>query len=412
MMRLRTAGLLTCLFLLLPGMFRAFAADSDLEKEFRREIALYRIPPDESRSLRKDQDGLPVTEERLKAVVSNFYSWLYPLSPTFLKRFKIKGVVFKDTLYDGDGDVVQRRLAGGNLFLDADLKADQFYTSAFYLQFQFLSRSDTVKWMKLNPDAFSYENTRGNLVGRTRQKLEEVVAEWDQYFVSRASMYSAEMDMAQFFAYLVVKGPGSVALIGGDRPVLKKKAELMLSLLKTAKAAESGYWETILAPDLAKLKTYSPEALAVRLYYEYSGRWTVPAYKDEKGEIVTPPVRRMTDEVDVAGRKVNPLVLALTVNDMTLFRFLAEHKVDPNVSSSDGQSALQLAIRNNEPEQVKLLLDNGARVSLEIARAGTASGVKAEIVKLMTPYLPGVKELSDPPAKPKSKTAASGERNP
>ena len=411
-MRLRTAGLLTCLFLMLPGMFRVFAADSELEKEFRREIALYRIRPDKSRSLRKDPDGLAVTEEQFRDAVANFYGWLYPLSPSFLKRFKFKSVVFKDTLYDRDGNIMQRRVAGDDLFLDADLKAEQFYTSVFYLQLQLLSRSDTVKWTKLNPDAFSYENSRGNVTGRAKQKLDELLADWDQYFVSRASFYSPEMDMAQVFMYLVAKGPGSVTLIGGEYPVLKKKADMMISLLNSTKAAESGYWETIIAPDLARLKTYSPEALAVRLFHEYSGRWTVPPYKDGKGETITPPVRRMTDEVEVAGRKINPLVLALTVNDMKLFRFLAEHKVDPNVTSSDGVSALVLAIRNNDPEQVKLLLDNGAQVSREAARAGTASGVNAEIVKLMTPYLPGVKQLSDPVAKPKSKTAASGERNP
>ena len=412
MMRLRTAGLLLFLFLLLPGMFRAFAADSDLEKEFRREIALYRIRPDRSRSVRKDPDGLAVTEERFQAVVASFYDMLYPVPPSFLKRFKFKSVIFKDTVYDRDGGMFQHRVVGDDLFLDADLKEEQFYTNIFYLQLRLMSRTNTVKWSKLNPDAFSYENARGNVTGRAKQKLEEVIADWDQYFVSRASMYSPEMDMAQFFTFLMLRGPGSVALIGGDYPVLKKKAEMMIDILTSTKAVESGYMETILAPDLTKLKTYSPEALSVRLYYEYSGRWRVPSYKNEAGETVTPPVRKMTDDVEVAGRKVNPLILALTVNDMKLFRFLAEHKVDPNVSSPSGVSALVLAIRNNDPEQVKALLENRANVSPEAARAGTASGVNSEIVKLMTPYLPGVKQMDDPSAKPKSKPAASGERKP
>ena len=412
MMRLRTAGLLLFLCLLLPGMFRAFAADPDLEKEFRREIALYRIRPDSSRSLRKDPDGLAVPEERFKDIVANFYDMLYPVPPSFLKRFKFKSVIFKDTVYDRDGDMYQHRVDGDDLFLDADLKEEQFYTSLFYLQLRLMSRTNTVKWSKLNPDAFSYENSRGNVTGRAKQKLDEVIADWDQYFVSRASMYSPEMDMAQFFTFLMLRGPGSAALTGDDHPVLKTKAEMMIDILTSTKAVESGYMETILAPDLAKLRKYSPEALSVRLYYEYSGRWKVPPYKDESGGIVTPSARRMTDDVEVAGSMVNPLVLALTVNDMKLFRFLAEHKVDPNVSSASGVSALVLAIRNNDPEQVKALLENGATVSPEAARAGTASGVNAEIVKLMTPYLPGVKQLDDPVAKPKSKTAASGERRP
>lgn len=411
-MKLRTAGLLLFLFLLLPGMFRAFAADADLENEFRREIALYRIRPDRSRSIRKDPDGLAVTEERFKEAVANFYDMLYPVPPSFLKRFKFKSVIFKDTVYDRDGEMYQHRVDGDDLFLDADLKDEQFYTNLFYLQLRLMSRTNTVKWSKLNPDAFSYEDARGNVIGRARQKLEEVIAEWDGYFVSRASMYSPEMDMAQFFTFLMLRGPGSIALTGDDHPVMKKKAEMMIDILTSTKAVESGYMETILAPDLAKLKKYSPEALAVRLYYEYSGRWKVPPYKDEAGETVTPPARRMPDDVEVAGRKVNPLILALTVNDMKLFRYLAEHKVDPNVTSPTGVSALVLAIRNNDPEQVKLLLDCRANVTPEAVRAGTASGVNAEIVKLMTPYLPGVKQLDDPVAKPKSKSAASGGRNP
>jgi len=412
MMRLRTVGLLLFLFLLLPGMFRAFAADPDLEKEFRREIALYRIRPDRSRSIRKDPDGLPVAEDRFKDVVANFYDMLYPVPPSFLKRFKFKSVIFKDTVYDRDGGMYQHRVVGDDLFLDSDMQDEQFYTNLFYLQLRLMSRTNTVKWTKLNPDAFSYENSRGNVTGRAKQKLEEVVANWDQYFVSRASMYSPEMDMAQFFTFLILRGPGSIALTGDDHPVMKKKSEMMVDILTSTKAVESGYMETILAPDLTKLKTYSPEALSVRLYYEYSGRWKVPAYKDESGETVTPTARRMTDDVEVAGRKVKPLILALTVNDMKLFRFLAENKIDPNVSSPAGVSALVLAIRNNEPEQVKALLDNGANVTPEAARAGTASGVNSEIVKLMTPYLPGVKQMDDPVAKPKSKSAASGERRP
>ena len=118
----------------------------------------------------------------------------------------------------------------------------------------------------------------------------------------------------------------------------------------------------------------------------------------------------MTDDVEVAGRMVNPLVLALTVNDMKLFRFLAENKVDPNVSSASGVSALVLAIRNNDPEQVKALLEAGAKVTQEAARAGTASGVNAEIVKLMNTYLPGVRQSAGPEKK-QDKSSGTGKNS-
>ena len=101
-----------------------------------------------------------------------------------------------------------------------------------------------------------------------------------------------------------------------------------------------------------------------------------------------------------------PLILALETKNDRLFRLLMQHKADPNVVNDRKVSALMLAITNNEPEQVKSLLEAGAKVTQEAARAGTASGANAEIVKLMNSYLPGVRQ-SDVPEK-KSKNKASG----
>ena len=424
MTNLRTVAFLLFLLSLLPMQSRVFAADSEVEKDFRREISIYHIRPDSSRSLKKDPDGLPVSESRYRQGVEDFYNRLYPLTPSFLKRLKLKNVIFKDTLYDRDGHVAQRRLLGDDLFLDVDITEESFLNSVFLLQFAFISHGDVVKWEKLNPDAFSYENTRGNVRGRAKQKLDEILAEWDRYFVSRAAMYSPEMDMAQTFTYLIRKGPASAVLTGDDdRPVIQKKAKQLIDLLVSIKAFDSGCMDTLLALDLNALKKYSPEALSIRLYHEYAGLWTVPLPKPaadpaaatDSGTDKTPapaaavqfaPPRKIGEDVEVAGAKVNPLVLALTVNDMKLFRLLIDNKVDPNVSKN-GVSALQLAIRNNDPEQVQMLLSAGAKVTLEIARAGTASGVKAEIVKLMTPFLPGVKQMDEPPAKQDRKNAGS-----
>jgi len=405
---LRTVAFLLLTLSLLPASLPVSAADADLEKEFKRDIALYRIRPDSSRSLRKDADGTPVSESRFRQSVESFYRRLYPLSPAFLKRLKIKSVVFKDTLYNRDGDVVQRAIVGDDLFMDADLVDELFYTSLFYLQFRFMSGGAVSKWEKLNPDGFVYEEKRGNVTGHAKQKLDAVLAEWDQYFVSRTGMYSPEMDMALTFVYLLAKGPASVTLTSGERPVIQKKAQLLSEQLVSLKAFDPGYLDTLLAVDLAKLKKYSPEALSVRLFMEFTGAWTVPPSEDG-----TPaPVRKPDDDVEVAGQKIKPLILALTVNDFRLFRQLVGSGADPNVSSKDGLNALRLAIRNNDPEEVKLLLDAGAKVSQETARAGTASGIHADIVKLMAAYLPGGKQADASGAKRKPQAAGSGERRP
>ena len=370
------------------------AADLDLEKDFRQEIALYRIRPDQSRSLKRDADGTPVSEARLKEAVERFYGWLYPLDPVFLKRFQIKNVVFKDSVLDRDGNTQQRRLIGNDLFLDADLDEKQFYTSIFYLQTTLMPRSYLGHWNKLNPDGFVYEATRGTLTGSAQKKLDAALAEWDKYFVSRTGMYSTERDMALTFAYMVTKGPDATAFVKKNSPAVQKKFDMIADILESVKAVERGYMQTLMAEDLSKLKTYSPYALSVRLERGYSGVWSSPRIAGEKGE---EEADRMTgDSIEVAGRKVNSLILALETKNRRLFDILMRNKVNPNVANDKKVNALMLAIANNDPEQVKAMLDAGANVTQDAARAGTAPGVNAEIVKMLNSYLPGVRQSEMP----------------
>ena len=390
------------------------AAELDLEKDFRQEIALYRIRPDQSRSLKRDPDGTPVSESQLKEAVQAFYDRLYLLDPVFLKRFQIKSVVFKDTVYDREGKTHQRRMVGNDLLLDADLDEKQFYGSLFYMQISLMPKTYLGRWNKLNPDGFEYEQTRGNLSGNAQKKLDAVLAEWDKYFVTRTGMYSTEMDMALTFAYMMGKGPGATAFVKRNAPDVQKKIDMIVEILESVKAVERGYMQTLLAEDLSKLKTYVPYALSVRLEREYSGVWSAP--KDDDGEAddnqaAAQPARKIGDPVDVAGRNVNPLILALETKNNRLFKVLMQNKADPNVLNDKKASALMLAIANNDPEQVKNLLGAGAKVTQESARAGTASGVNAEIVKMLTPYLPGVRQTEKPETKPSGRASGTAKRN-
>ena len=386
-----------------------YAADLDLAKDFKREIALYHIRPDQSRSLKRDSDGTPVSEAQLKETVQNFFDRLYPLDPAFLKRFQFRSVVFKDTVYDRDGETHQMRRGGNDLYLDADLAAQQFYVNMFYLQLSVMPRTYLEHWNKLNPDGFKYENTRGSLSNSAQKKLDAVLAEWDKHFVNRSGMYSTEMDMALTFAYMVEKGPAATVFVKNNSPDVQKKFDLIVDILESVKAAERGYMQTLLADDLSKLKTYVPYALSVRLEREYSGEWSVQAddkETDNDAEEASSP-RKTGDPVEVAGRKVIPLILALETKNNRLFGILMRNKVNPNVVNDRKVSALMLAIANNDPEQVKGLLDAGAKVTQEAARAGSASGVNAEIVKMMNSYLPGVRQSAKPETKkPEKKTAA------
>ena len=385
------------------------AADLDLEKEYKREVALYHIRPDQSRSLKRDPDGTPVSEPQLKKAAQDFYDRLYPLDPVFLKRFQFKSVVFKDTVYTRDGESRQQRRVGSDLYMDADLSIQQFYVNMFYLQVSVMQRTYLERWNKLNPDGFKYEDTRGNLSNSAQKKLDAVLAEWDKHFVSRTGMYSTEMDMALTFAYMVEKGPGATRFVKENSPDVQKKFDLIVDILESVKAVERGYMQTLLTDDLSKLKSYVPYALAVRLEREYSGVWSA-SENDEEMEPEAEESKKtfkIGDPVEVAGRKVNPLILALETRNDRLFKVLMENKVDPNVANDKKVSALMLAIANNDPEQVKVLLKAGAKVTQEAARAGTASGVNADIVKQMKSYLPGVRSASAAQNLPNSEKKAS-----
>ena len=389
--------------------FSAFCLDA--EKEYKREIALYRIRPNQTQSLKQDVNGTPVSEAQLETSVRSFYEQLYLLDPTFLKRFKFKEVVFKDTLLDFDGNQYQHRKDDGTLFLDADLDDQQFYANMFYLQIPSIPRQNLNRWNKLNPDGFSYESSRGSLSGPAQKKLDAVLAEWDKYFVSQTGFYSTEMDMALTFAYMLEKGPDATAFVRKNSPTVLKKFDLMFDILETVKAVEPGFMQTLVADDLSKLKTYSPRALSVRLYKEFAGDWNEarrnelsggsPEENEKKGK------DRFNAPVTVAGHKIVPLTLALEVNDFRLFSLLMKNKADPNAVNERKVSALMLAISNNDPEEVKLLLEAGAKVTPEAARVGTAAGANAEIVKLLKKYLPGVKKTDAPEKKPADK--ASGD---
>ena len=379
------------------------AADLDLQKEYKHEIALYRISPDQVRSLRRDPDGTPVSEPQLKVAVRNFYDWLYPLDPVFLKRIKFKTVIFKDTVYDRDGKAFQMLPAEDDLFVDADLDEKQFYTNLFYRQLPAIPRIYLEHWNKLNPDGFSYENTRGSISAQTKKKLEAVLLDWDKYFVSRTGLYSTEMDMAQTFTYMITRGPDATAFVKKNSPDVQKKFDMIVDILESIKAVERGYMQTLLADDLSQLKTFVPYALSVRLEREYSGIWSA----SKTGGDQTGPGSRIGDPVEVAGRKIIPLILALETKNSRLFSVLMQNKVDPNVASEKKVSALMLAIANNDPEQVEALLEAGANVTQEAARAGTASGVNAEIVRILKSYLPGVRP-SDTAERKKPDRASGG----
>ena len=386
----------------------------DLEKDYKREIALYRIRPNQVRSLKRDSNGTPVSEAELESAVRLFYEQLYLMDPGFLKHLKVKEVVFKDTVLDFDGKRYQHRLLDGTLFLDADLDDNRFYVNMFYLLIPDMPRSYLTRWNKLNPDGFLYEYTRGTPSGQAQKKLDAVLSDWDKYFVSQSGLYATEMDMAVTFAYMVMKGPDATAFVKEHSPTVQKKFEVVTDVLESMKVFEPGFMQTLLAEDLSKLKIYSPRALSVRLYQEFLGQW-----HDSKSEELTEGdpekmeeygKKRFSAPVEVAGRKIIPLILALEVNDIRLFRLLMENGADPNVANAKKATALMLAISNNDPEEVKLLLKAGAKVTPEAARAGTASGVNAEIVSLLKSYLPGVKK-SDPSEKKQTGRASGAKRS-
>ena len=267
-------GLISIFAALTAVLFSFPVLCQDLEKDFKDEIALYRIRPDQVQSLRRDSNGVPLSESRLKQVVQAFYDRLYPLGPSFLKPFKLKSVVFKDTLYDPEGTQTTAEIRGGEFFMDADMTESMFYTTVMFMLETAMSSSYKARWPKFNPDGFIYENKRGSNTKAGQKKLDAVLAEWDKYFVSRMAMYSVEYDIAETFSYMIRKGPDATAFVQENSPDVQKKFDMVIDILESVKSCSQGYMQTLVTTDLSKLKTYSPSALAVRLFREYSGVWS------------------------------------------------------------------------------------------------------------------------------------------
>ena len=158
-----------CLFAAMAAFLCTISAFGlDVEKEYRREISLYHIRPDQARSLKRDSNGTPVSEPQLETAVRVFYEQFYLLGPDFLKRFKIKEVVFKDSVLDHNGKTYQHRMISGDLFLDADLDDRQFYVNMFYLQIPAIPRPYLTRWDKLNPDRYFSKFVAGNIRSASR----------------------------------------------------------------------------------------------------------------------------------------------------------------------------------------------------------------------------------------------------
>ena len=198
--------------------------------------------------------------------------------------------------------------------------------------------------------------------------------------LERAMIAQANPADAEILQHFFKTGPGQYGegdkFLGCKNPVTRRTAKAFraLPVREAVRAAHSEWHEVRLCALLVLLGHYESK---------------------KAGE----KERKPGEPVEIAGRKINPLILSLETGNTRLFKLLMENKADPNVVNEKKVSALMLAIANNDSEQVKLLLEAGAKVTSDAARAGTASGVNAEIVNLMKSYLPGVRHLDAPEKK-------------
>ena len=336
-----TIGASALLLCFIPA---SMADIKDIQKKYRAEARRYGFSLNLKDSLATDKNGSPVSEEELDKCLGRFFFSLNSLERGFVKKSKISKVVFKDSLVDPlSGKHVQGLAGDGTISLSKDFSAFCVYHELFHV---FDGNSNGQKWCKINPKGFVYTGSEfrpANLSKKDSKKAEESKGgTMDEHFVSAYAQSNDSEDRAETFAHMIVEGYDFLSRTEKSEP-LRKKMELIIDITDSRNLLGQGFWETLMAKDVSEIKRFSESAFAIRLL------------KDIKSKDMNP-----NETINVAGRKIVPLILALHQDNTELVLLLCTKGADPNVQDDKKRSALLLAINNDDEEQVKALLQNKA----------------------------------------------------
>ncbi len=351
---------------LLLGLFVASSRGDikDLKKTYRADANRYGFVLEFDESLRKDANGGPVAEADLDDCMKRLFSFLNKLERGFVKKAGITRVVFKDPLIDDLSGLEVAGLAGdGVIHLDRSFSGNVIYHELFHI---FDKNHNSSKWVRTNPKGFVYKGSAtrpAELNKKDIRRIAENEGKVGDHFVSSYAQSSEREDRAETFARMITEGSDFKARTKKSETLLEKM-NLIIDVTDSTGLLGRGFWDTLLAENISEIKSLSESALAIRLI------------KDTKRSPVNPNAPLV-----VGGRKIVPLILALSQDKTELVQIFCAAGADPNVRDDKNRSALLLAVMNDDEVQVQALLQRKAIVGINELQA--ASRKYPEMRKLL-----------------------------
>lgn len=351
---------------LLLGLFVASSRGDikDLKRTYRTDARRYGFVLEFDESLRKDAYGGPVTEADLDDCMKRLFSFLNKLERGFVKKAGITRVVFKSPLLDAVSGMEVTGLAGnGIIHLDRSFSGDTVYHELFHI---FDKNPSWPKWARTNPKGYVYKGSDmrpAELNKRDIRRIAENEGKVNDHFVTSYAQSNEREDRAETFASMITEGSDFKARTKKSE-IMLEKMNLIINLTDSTGLLGRGFWDTLLAENISEIKSLSESALAIRLI------------RDTKTSPVNPNAPLV-----VGGRRIVPLILALSQDNTELVLILCAAGADPNVRDDKNRSALLLAVMNDDERQVQALLERKALVGINELQA--ASRKNPEMHKLL-----------------------------
>jgi len=148
--------------------------------------------------------------------------------------------------------------------------------------------------------------------------------------------------VSQTFSFMILEGYKIFDHSEGNE-YLEKKVELIVDMTSSSRLLGKDFWDCLLTKEISDIEKFSESGFACRLIITLGDKELEP-----------------DEEIKVAGEKLIPLIFALEVENTELLKLLCKNGANTNITNKKGDSALEVAIDNENDNQIDILLSHGA----------------------------------------------------
>ncbi|MDC0087952.1 ankyrin repeat domain-containing protein [Akkermansiaceae bacterium] len=317
----------------------------DVEKHFKGEFKKFGMSFDLDRSMKDDNYGTALNAVETKRSLGTLFAALDRLDTNFVENANIREVFFRHPLIDPVSKLPVRGLGGGSgkMWFNNAISMHAVFHELFHVFDK--KGKEWSKWDRTNPKGFTYTGSKfrtedlNRSEKRRNEESKDLIA---GAFVSEYAKSNQSEDRAETFTQMIKKGHRIMAE-AEENEYLMEKIEIIIDMTSSTRLLGDAYWDTLLASDIGSIKKFSRSGFANRLMIDLEKKSLKP------------------DEViKVNNEEIVPLIFALEMDNTELIKLLCKRGVDPNVSNKKGETALELAMKNENEIQVNTLKEQGA----------------------------------------------------